>query len=186
MRKLLLPIALANLLHTTVFAAPGESAPATPPPGTPSASVIDCSYRIPADTNNIDQSVIKTWATHAALQSFNFKFDTIDQQITSLKACYTDQGFTGFNDAMQKSGNIATIKSQQLTVNSQVGADVVVMPVKENQWKVTIPLSVLYQNAKEHLSQQLTVELLVGRKMSGDLGIMQMIATPTHTAKATP
>ncbi len=40
------------------------------------------------------------------------------------------------------------------------------------------PLQVVYQNDKEKLTQLLTVDVLIGRKISGDLGIMQMIAAP--------
>jgi len=43
-------------------------------------------------------------------------------------------------------------------------------------------LQVVYQNDKEKLTQKLNVDLLIGRKMSGDLGIMQMIAIPIETA----
>ena len=42
-------------------------------------------------------------------------------------------------------------------------------------------LQVAYQNDKEKLTQLLTVDLLIGRKVNGDLGIMQMIATPRTT-----
>ena len=63
-----------------------------------------------------------------------------------------------------------------------VDGELKVNPVKDNQWKVSIPLQVVYQNDKEKLTQKLNVDLLIGRKMSGDLGIMQMIATPMETA----
>ena len=96
----------------------------------------------------------------------------------SLKNCYTDQGWQGFNEALQKSGNITAIKSQNLTVSSQVDGDLKLNAIKDNQWKVTIPLQVVYQNDKEKLTQLLTVDLLIGRKISGDLGIIQMIAAP--------
>ena len=49
---------------------------------------------------------------------------------------------------------------------------------KDNQWKITLPLQVVYQNDKEKVTQLLQVDLTVGRKPSGDLGITQMIATP--------
>ena len=159
------------------------SAPAAPSsvPAPQPEPVIDCKYRIPAETTNIQQSIISTWAEKAAVQSFAFNPATIDEELASLKACYTDQGWQGFNDALKKSGNIDAIKSQHLTVNSQVDGELKVNPVKDNQWKVTVPVQVVYQNDKEKLTQLLSVDLLIGRKISGDLGIMQMIATPRQT-----
>lgn len=185
---------------STGTAQPTATSPTTKPsaepavtpaaPVTPAATalqtpaVIDCNYRIPAETKTVDESVISTWAKKASVQSFEFNPTTIDQELVALKSCYTEQGWQGFNDALQKSGNINAIKSQHLSVNSQIDGDMKVNPVKDNQWKVTIPMQVVYQNDKDKLTQQLTVDLLIGRKVSGDLGIMQMIATPRQSPAA--
>jgi len=163
---------------TGTAAAPSN--PATPQ--TP--SVIDCHYRIPAETTNIDETTISTWVKKASVQSFDFNPASIDEELEALKSCYTDQGWQGFNDALQKSGNINAIKSQHLTVSSQVSGEVKINILKDNQWKVTVPMQVVYQNDKEKLTQKLTVDLLIGRKITGDLGIMQMIATPQQPAGA--
>jgi hypothetical protein len=152
---------------------------ATPAPQQP--VVINCKYHIPATTTTIDQNLISTWAGKAAVQSFNFSPASIDQELADLKFCYTDQGWQGFNEALQKSGNVAAIKSQLLTVSSMIDGDVRITPVKDNQWKANIPLQVVYQNDKEKLTQLLTIDLLIGRKVTGDLGIMQMIAIPRQT-----
>ncbi len=207
MNKTLLSTALLTLLSTvthadnraqpatssdaagTKSAAPAMAQPANPLPAaeptkatipTPPqpAAVIDCKYRIPAETTNIEQSLLSTWAGKAAVQSFNFNPTTIDEELGALKLCYTEQGWQGFNDALQKSGNVNAIKLQHLTVSSQVDGELKVNVIKDNQWKVTVPLQVVYQNDKEKLTQLLAIDLLVGRKVSGDLGIMQMIATP--------
>lgn len=194
----------ATIAPTTTTATPKEVAPAptTAPAPTPvpapeaikSSSVptptpepvINCKYRIPADTSTIQQSLISTWAGKAAVQSFEFNPATIDEELIDLKSCYTDQGWQGFNDALKKSGNIEAIKAQHLTVSSQVDGEVKVTLVKDNQWKVNVPVQVVYQNDKEKLTQLLTIDLLIGRKVSGDLGIMQMIAAPRQTGNAEP
>jgi hypothetical protein len=157
-----------------------QTTPQVPPP-------INCKYHFPVETNIISQIDLTTWASRAATQSFDFSPTLIDNELSELKSCYTDQGWQGFNDALKKSGNIEAIKSQQLTVSSQVIGEVTMTSVKENQWKMSVPLQVVYQNSKEKLTQQLSVQLLVGRKVSGDLGIMQMIATPQqdHSSEAT-
>jgi hypothetical protein len=142
---------------------------------------LNCNYRIPAETAHIEQTIVMKWAEKAAEQSFDFDHSTIDSQLSSLKSCYTEQGWQGFNDALQKSGNLNAIKSQQLMVSSMVNGESKVVEIKDNQWKVIIPMQVVYQNDKEKLTQPLTVNLVVGRKISGDLGIMQMIAIPRQT-----
>ncbi|KTD18834.1 IcmL-like protein [Legionella lansingensis] len=144
---------------------------------------IDCNYRIPAETTTVDQSLVLRWATKAAVQSFDFDYNTIDTQLSKLKACYTDLGWQGFNDALQKSGNLNAIKTQKLIVSSMLSGPMQITQIKDNQWKVNIPLQVVYQNDKEKLTQALMVHLVIGRKVSGDLGITQIIAMPRKVLK---
>lgn len=140
--------------------------------------LINCDYKIPPEIKKIDQSLVLNWSEKATLQSFGFSPADIDHQMQRLQPCFTDQGWIGFNEALQKSGNIEAIKSQKLTVNSQIDGQTQVTEIKENQWKIHLPVQVVYQNEQEKVIQLLNIDLTVGRKISGDLGIMQLIATP--------
>lgn len=153
----------------TTTTAPTTAAPATP-------GTIDCNYHIPADTSTVDQNMVLQWAQQATQQSFDFDHTSIDNQMTALKACFTDQGWQSFQDALNKSGNLNAIKSLQLMVSSMVDGQGTITVNKDNQWKVTVPLQIVYQNQKQKLTQYLNVDLIVGRKTNGDLGIMQIIA----------
>ncbi|MDP1602929.1 MAG: DotI/IcmL family type IV secretion protein [Legionella sp.] len=164
---------------TTQTVAPATTSPTVVPATT---QPIDCNYRIPAETARVEQSLVTQWAEKATQQSFDFDHGTMDQQLTTLKACYTEQGWQSFNDALQKSGNMHAIQTQKLMVNGLVDGKSIITEIKENQWKLTIPLQVVYQNEKEKLTQLLSVDLIVGRKTSGDLGIMQIIASPRVAA----
>ena len=165
---------------TTTAPTAGSSLPTAPQP----LPVINCDYPIPATTTTIDQSIISSWAEKAAIQTFDFNPTNIDTQLEKLKACFTDQGWQGYHDALDKSGNINSIKTQNLTVSSQITGEIKINPIKENQWKVTLPMTVLYQNDKEKITQHLSVDLLISRKVSGNLGIMQVIASPSENAAA--
>lgn len=196
MKKTVLWSALATLISTQVYAAdptPPATPPATPqsgPSAVPAAQipsalapsvVIDCNYKIPAQVKSVEQSVVLAWSEKAAIQSFSFEPNTLYAQMQKLQTCFTEQGWTGFSSALQKSGNIEAIKSQSLKVSSHVDGQGFITDAKDNQWKVTLPLVVVYQNEKEKVSQLLSVELTVNRKPTGDLGITQMIATPRGT-----
>ncbi len=184
MKKRLSYAVLCTLLCSLAHA---SDAPKTPPvaPITPPAPattpVINCDYPIAASITTIDESVLKMWAEKAALQTFDFTPADIDAQLLKLKPCFTDQGWLGFNDAINKSGNIKAIKTQSLNVSGQKTGEIKIDKVKENQWKVTLPIQVVYQNSKERLTQNLSVEMLIGRKQSGNLGMMQIIAVPQDT-----
>jgi len=162
---------------------PGASTtPASPP--SPDTQALNCQYHIPANTTNIDNQLVSDWGTQAIIQSFDFSPDSLPTELASLQNCFTDQGWKGFNDALNKSGNIAAIKTQRLTVSSQADGKSMISLIKDNQWKLTLPLQVVYQNDKQKFTQVLAVDVLIGRKMNGDLGIMQMIATPKPAAKS--
>ncbi|MGL5742512.1 MAG: DotI/IcmL family type IV secretion protein [Legionella sp.] len=160
--------------HSAPTVHPGQAAPVPAP-------IINCEYKIPATTKTIDQSLVLTWTEKAVTQAFDFDSNNLDTQLQKLQDCFTEQGWTGFNTALQKSGNLDAIKSQKLTVSSQVDWQVVVTEAKDNQWKLNVPLQVVYQNDKEKVTQLLSVDLTVGRKVTGDLGITQMIAAPRGT-----
>lgn len=178
---------------------PAEKAPETQPASTTPVEIkidstivkqpeapkpLDCNYHIPPETTRIEQTVVMKWAEKAAAQSFDLDFNTIDKQLSDLKACYTEQGWQGFNDALEKSGNLNAIKTQHLVVSSMPNGEGKINEIKDNQWKVSLPLQVVYQNEKEKLTQPLTIDLVISRKVSGDLGIMQMIAIPRQTNAA--
>lgn len=140
-------------------------------------TVINCDYKIPATQEVMNDTVI-SWSEKATIQSFTYSNTNIDNKIIELKNCFTEQGYTSFTDALNKSGNIEAIKNQQLSVSSIVDGKTVLNKLEDNKWQLKVPLQVVYQNSKEKLTQLLFVDVLVTRKVSGDLGISQIIAAP--------
>lgn len=138
---------------------------------------VDCLYQL-SSTAPISEKELAAWAQLAVVKSFNYSFDTLESQLQKLKACYTEQGWLGFNDALKQSGNLAAIKTQQLTVSCEIEGKLKVNPFKNNQWKITVPLKVVYQNTQEKLTQRLFVEMIVAKKSATQLGIVQIIAEP--------
>jgi hypothetical protein len=191
MIKKILIIIVLPFFYVSSYAENAFQIPTAPEPENtiPAASntppVINCNYPIPASINTIDTALLETWAEKAIMQSFDFNSQELDQQLEKLKPCFTEQGWQSFYDALKASGNLEAIKSQNLSVSCQIDGKLNINSVKENQWKVIIPLQVVYQNDKEKITQLLSVELLVGRRASGNLGIMQVIATPRQLGEST-
>ncbi len=175
--------AFSFILPLSVFA---ETTTPTVPQATTVPSNITCDSHFSKDTQPIPPATVEAWANQAAASSFTFDHASIDNQLEQLKACYTDQGWKGFNDAMHQSGNLEAIKTNQLNVSSQVQGKATVILLKENEWKVSVPLNVVYANKEQKVAQLLSIDLLVHRKPSGDLGIVQLIATPTKTDNPKP
>lgn len=174
-----LPVFYATGYASSPFAIPKIQEPPTKIPTTVRVEpVINCNYPIPANIQTIDPAILEAWAQAALMQSFEFNARDLDTQLEQLKPCFTEQGFQSFYDALKASGNIDEIKAQNLTISSQVNGKLSITPIRDNQWKVIIPLQVIYQNDKQKITQLLLVELLVGRRAAGNLAIMQVIATP--------
>ncbi|KTC84480.1 DotI/IcmL family type IV secretion protein [Legionella brunensis] len=148
--------------------------------------IINCNYRIPAETKIIDQTLVLNWTKQAALQSFSFNCESIDNQLQQLQSCYTDSGWLEFKAALDRSGNIEAIKTQKLTMSSQLEGQPKLLEATDNQWQINLPLKVVYQNSKEKITQLVNIHLTVGRKVTGDLGIMQIIATLGTTPTPSP
>jgi len=104
--------------------------------------------------------------------------------LSELKKCFTKNGWKSFNTALKRSGNLETIKKEKLNVSPTITGDVSVNQEKDNQWKVTLPMTVTYKNDKDQVKQELNISLLISRKKTGDLGIMQLIAAPAKAAAA--
>lgn len=184
----------ATTESTSPSPAPATTTNTTPPPSvtqtqtTTSSPVttINCEYKISPEKTDIKPELIKTWVQYATKKSFDMNVGQLDQQMEELKNCYTKQGWEGFQSALDKSGNLKAIKQEKLSVNSQIDGSVALSQVKANQWKATMPVTVMYQNDKQKLTQVLSVDVMIGRKISGDLGIMQMIATPRVAGETQP
>lgn len=86
----------ANAAPAVITPAAQPSAPVAQP-----APVINCQYRISAETRQIEQPLLITWTEKATVQSFDFNPATMEEQLAQLKDCFTEQGWQGFNDALQ-------------------------------------------------------------------------------------
>ncbi|WP_454783374.1 DotI/IcmL family type IV secretion protein [Legionella sp. WA2022007384] len=144
----------------------------------PQSVEINCDYRISGDTQKLDKTLIINWAKYAVLHSFNFDFPSFDTQMKNLRACYTENGWLGFTNALKDSGNINSIKTQNLTVSSTLDGEVQVIDDQENQWKMTVPIKVFYKNDQEEITHFLNVYIIISWRNAFKLGIVQMITTP--------
>ncbi|HDV5714111.1 TPA: DotI/IcmL family type IV secretion protein, partial [Legionella pneumophila] len=141
-------------------------------------NVIDCDYKISPEISHIDSDIILNWAEYAAILSFNFNFASIEDQLNQLHACYTEKGWGQMQNALHKSNNIETIKAEKLKVKGYKDGEAQIIEALDNQWKIILPLKVVYENDKKRVTHFLNAYLTIGWKNKDSLGIMQMIAIP--------
>lgn len=139
--------------------------------------LINCDYKTPDAMTKIDENLVIKWAEQAATQSFNFNSVSVETQLQKLESCYTAKGWESFKNALDKSGNIAAIKSQKLIMSSKVIGQAKLTATTNNQWSIALPLQVVYQNNQVKITQFLKVHLTMERTLTGEFGITQIIAS---------
>ena len=154
--------------------------PATDAAKPAAPDVIDCEYKVTMPIEQLPSATLLKWSENAALETFSLNYKSLDNQLSKIKSCFTKQGWESFNQALKKSGNLDAIKKQQLSMSAKVDGKPEITDQQEKSWKVTIPLAVTYQNSQKQMVQKLIIDLMVGVKISGDLGINQVVAQSSN------
>lgn len=121
----------------------------------------------PLEMPMVDQNMLITWATRAAVSSYSFNFLDWQNDLQNAQQYFTSSGFNNFVDALKSSGNLDTVVAKRLVVQ----ATVVDVPRIVQQgiikgryaWKIQIPMLVKYISASEELRQPILVTMLVAR-----------------------
>jgi Type-IV b secretion system, inner-membrane complex component len=137
---------------------------------------IDCEYKLSTPIAQLPDATLLKWSENAALEAFTLDHKTIDAQLKKVKSCFTKQGWQSFSQALKKSGNLEAIKKQKLNMSSKIDGKLSIADKQEKSLKVNIPLEVTYKNSQKQMVQKLVVDLMIGVKISGDLGINQIVA----------
>jgi len=121
----------------------------------------------PLNEPMVDQDMLITWATRAAVASYSFNFVDWQNDLQDVQQYYTETGFKNFMEALKNSGNLDTVVAKRLVVQ----ATVVDVPRIVQQgliqgryaWKIQIPMLIKYTSASEELRQPVLVTMLVAR-----------------------
>jgi hypothetical protein len=71
-------------------------------------------------------------------------------------------------------------------MTSEINGVAEFIETREDYWVIALPLKVTYKNDTMRVSQLLNLQLTVGRKTNGELGVMQLIATLDPSSSSSP
>jgi hypothetical protein len=188
-----------TLLSSSAFADPAvakptgtaQSAVTAEPTGT--ANTCSCpNPNAPLDKSNISDASLLVWANTAAVTAFSYNFVDYQNQLQIASAYFTPEGWKAFKDALNSSGNLATVIKNKLVVTAVArGAPVILQEGVLNgayTWKVQMPLRVEYQSALGSNVQNSIVTMLIQRVKANapnsGIGIKQFDVTKAPTTKA--
>jgi Macrophage killing protein with similarity to conjugation protein. len=130
-----------------------------------------------------DEEVLN-WATAAVTKAYSMSFANYGQQLNDLKVSFTEAGWRGYEQALQRAGFLdALLKNQYVTSSVPKKAPVVVAQGIVNGvygWRLQIPLIVTFTSASNSSSQDINVEVTVVRRHESEnpsgLGIAQILS----------
>ncbi|MFM0265523.1 DotI/IcmL/TraM family protein [Paraburkholderia sediminicola] len=125
---------------------------------------------VPLGEPYLADGALLSWAQQCVTQANNYDFVHYREQLQTSSACFSDDGWQSFQDALAKSGNLDIVKNKNLIA----AAVLTKAPVITNQgrrgsrymWQVQMPLLITYQGGQSgqaQLTQRLLVTLMIGR-----------------------
>lgn len=126
---------------------------------------------------------VLNWVTEVVTKSYSMSFANYAQQLSDIKSNFTDAGWRGYEQALERGGFIERLLSQQYVTTAVPNqAPVIVAEGLVNGvygWRLQVPLTVTFQSASANTSQTIQVEVTVVRRPETEnpkgLGIAQIV-----------
>lgn len=119
---------------------------------------------------NLSDSAILSWANSTAVATFSYDSTNYRSEIQKLSGFFTDNGWSQFMSALNKSKNFDAVKNKQLIVSAVVTAPPVILQKgvvnKVYSWQVQMPMTVSYKGASDNTQQNVIVTMQINRTSS--------------------
>lgn len=129
---------------------------------------------------------VMQWAGMTATSIFNLSFSDYQQQLQSLRAAFSDDGWEKLNNALKDSGMIDQIVNSRLILSAVISAPPVVLSEAiiggRFTWRVQMLVLVTYTSASQQTQRTYVVTMDVQRVPTLDTAQgIQIINFDTHT-----
>jgi hypothetical protein len=143
----------------------------------------NCFSRMPNSSEQVKVEFVKKWSAFINKSAFNIPLRNIEQHMESIHACFSDDGWTEFSNAMNRSGNIVLVQSRQYVGTSSVEGHISVTHQQNNStWETITPLLIIYSNKENRVMQRLTIHLRLQEEFDGQLRITQVVGIPREAS----
>ncbi len=135
----------------------------------------------------LSDSALLTWAQQCITDANTYDFVNYQKQFQRNAQCFTAQGWKQFMVALERSGTLATVKTQRLVAQAIASGAAVITrsgPYRGvYRWEIEQPVTVTYQGGQAgrvRLTQRLQVTLRIARiptyASKQGVGIVQYVA----------
>ncbi|MGH8156548.1 MAG: DotI/IcmL/TraM family protein [Rhodanobacter sp.] len=143
---------------------------------------------LPMDEPHLTGGNLLTWAQTCVTQANTYDFVNYREQFMRDRECFTSDGWSQFQAAMDRAGTLKTVQDERLVTTAVAeGAPVILQEGLFNgayAWQIQFPVTVTYQGGqagRNTVNQKLLVKLLVTNiptyASKEGVGIAQYVAT---------
>jgi intracellular multiplication protein IcmL len=105
------------------------------------------------------------WAKKAVIATYSLDFVTYRQSLQEAQAYFTWKGHADFMEAYRQSNNLEAVKNRKQVVSAEIRGPGQVLSNGLNEngiyaWKLTIPITFVYENSENELIRQVGTALL--------------------------
>jgi len=124
---------------------------------------------IPLDQPYVDDDQLLRWAVEACTAAYSFNFLDYRNNLQQARKYFTEAGFASYVQALERSGNLATVETKRLVVKAYLTDNPVIISrgklggQERYVWQVEVPMVVRYVSAGTEIKQPVLIKLLIGR-----------------------
>lgn len=119
---------------------------------------------------NMSDEHIKEWATKIAQQSYTYNYKNYETELLKLKPYFTPSGWDAFDNALKLSKNLDVVKANKFSLSTTAIPERVRVlenkfdkESKRYEWKLEVPITVLYKGKEHELKQLINLQMTIMR-----------------------
>jgi len=121
----------------------------------------------PLTEASLSPEAVRQWATRLVGQAYGLNYQDYRQQLANLKQEFTESGYEGFMQSLERSKLIELIVSENYVVSAVVKETPTIVKSGKLKggyaWRISVPVVVTYRNGAGATTQDLVVTLLAVR-----------------------
>lgn len=122
---------------------------------------------IPTSEPTVKSEQVLSFASQAAIKTTSFDWLNYQQSLSFAQKYFTAAGSQAFENALQTSGTIKTVTDSRFSATGYItGIPTIVkkgLIGSTYTWRVSIPMTIQYENPSRTSNQQVVVDMLVTR-----------------------
>jgi hypothetical protein len=140
---------------------------------------INCFSKLPPKNLILRTQFIKNFSAYISKQAFVIPLENFNQHLEQIKACFSPEGWQEFSTALARSGNIGLIQAKKYMSNGFIEGNITINhQVNTYVWETETPLTIIYQNRENRVSQRLNVHLRIEQGAQGMVRVTQVVGIP--------